>query len=89
VKTGAQALGIGFNPKTNRIYVANRQAGTVSVIDATSYEIVAELEAGSLPNTVSIDSRTNLTYVTNKAKRGGRGAPPVDDPNGDTVTMIK
>jgi len=89
VKTGAQALGIGFNPKTNRIYVANRQAGTVSVIDATSYEILAELPAGTLPNTVSVDPRTNLTYITNKAKGGGRGAPPVDDPNGDTVTMIK
>lgn len=89
VKTGAQALGIGFNPTTNRIYVANRQGGTVTVIDAATYEIVADLPAGSLPNTVAIDLRTNAVYVTNKAKSGGRGAPPVDDPNGDTVTMIK
>jgi YVTN family beta-propeller protein len=89
LKTGAQALGIGFNPNTNRIYVANRQAGTVSVIDAATYELVADLPAGSLPNTVAIDRRTNVAYVTNKAKRGGRGAPPVDDPNGDTVTMIR
>lgn len=89
VKTGAGALGLGYNPKTNLIYVANRQAGTVTVIDGASYEVVADLAAGTLPNTVAIDLRTNATYVTNKAKSGGRGAPPVDDPNGDTVTLIK
>jgi YVTN family beta-propeller protein len=89
VKTGAGALGLGYNPKTNLIYVANRGAGTVTVVDGASYEVVADVPAGTLPNTVTIDLRTNATYVTNKAKSGGRGAPPVDDPNGDTVTMIK
>ena len=89
IKTGAQALGIGFNPATNRVYVANRQGGTVTVIDATSYEILADLPAGSLPNTVAVDYKTNSVYVTNNAKSGGRGAPPVDDPNGDTVTLIR
>ena len=80
---------MGFNPKTNLIYVANRRAGTVTVVDNQTFEAVADLTAGSLPNTVAIDARTNATYVTNKAKSAGRGAPPVDDPSGDTVTMIK
>jgi len=89
VKTGDGALGVGFNPNTNLIYVANRRAGTVTVIDNHTFEAIADLTAGSLPNTVAIDAKSNATYVTNKAKSGGRGAPPVDDPSGDTVTMIK
>lgn len=88
VKTGAGALGLGFNPSTNLVYVANRQAGTVTVIDAGSLEVVADLTAGSLPNTVAVDAKSNRVYVTNKAKSGGRNAPPVDDPAGDTVTLI-
>lgn len=88
VKTGAGALGIGFNPATNLVYVANRQAGTVTIVEASSLEVVADLPAGSLPNTVAIDGKSNRVYVTNKAKSGGRNAPPVDDPSGDTVTLI-
>jgi YVTN family beta-propeller protein len=88
VKTGAGALGIGFNPSNNRVYVANRQAGTVSVVNAETYAVEASLAAGSLPNTVAINPKTNATYVTNKAKSGPRDAPPVDDPSGDTVTLI-
>lgn len=88
VKTGAGALGIGFNPSNNRIYVANRMAGTVSVVNAETYAVEASLAAGSLPNTVAVNPKTNATYVTNKAKAGPRDAPPVDDPAGDTVTLI-
>ncbi len=89
VKTGAGALGVTFNPETNRIFVANRGAGTVTVVDGASYAVVAELPSGSHPNTVAIDRTTGQVYVTNKAKSGARGAPPVDDPAGDTVTHIK
>lgn len=88
VKTGAGALGIGFNPTNNRVYVANRQAGTVTVVNAETYAVEANLTAGSLPNTVAVNPKTNSTYVTNKAKGGPRDAPPVEDPGGDTVTLI-
>ncbi len=88
IKTGAGALGIGFNPATNRVYVANRQAGTVSVVNAETYQVEAELPAGSLPNTVAVNRKTKAAYVTNKAKSGPRDAPPVEDPNGDTITLI-
>lgn len=89
VKTGTQALGIGFNASTNRVYVANRGAGTVTVVNAESYQVEADLPTGSLPNTIAINSKTNVTYVTNKAKSGPRGGPPVQDDNGDTITMIR
>lgn len=88
IPTGTQALGIGFNPAVNQVYVANRQGGNVTVIDAKSLEVVTTVDAGSMPNTVAIDPKTSRVYVTNKAKSGPRDAPPVDDPSGDTVTLI-
>lgn len=89
VPTGTQALGIGFNSATNRVYVANRGAGTVTVVNAESYQVEADVAAGSMPNTIAVNAKTNVTYVTNKAKGGPRGGPPVDDPNGDTITLIR
>ncbi len=89
VPTGAGALGVRYNPGTNLVYVANRQAGTVTVIDASDYTVVGNFKTGSHPNTVVIDATTNTAYVTNKGLSGGRGAPPIDDPNGDTVTIIR
>lgn len=88
IPTGTQALGIGFNPATNQVYVANRQGSNVSIFNADSLEMVATLDAGSMPNTVAIDTKTNRVYVTNKAKSGPRGSAPVEDPSGDTVTLI-
>jgi YVTN family beta-propeller protein len=89
IKTGTQALGIGFNPNLNRVFVANRQGGTVTVVNAENYAVEANLSAGSLPNTVAVSAKTNTTYVTNKAKTGPRDGPPVVDEGGDTVTMIR
>lgn len=92
IPTGEGALGITFSTAKNIVYVANRGAGTVTVIDAASYAVVADLKTGSLPNTVVVDKKGNA-YVTNKAQGGGRPKPgetpkPVNDPNGDTVTLI-
>jgi YVTN family beta-propeller protein len=88
IKTGEGALGVTFNPNNGLLYVGNRGAGTVSVIDTKTLEVVAELPTGTHPQTIAIDPATNLAYVTNKAKSAGRGKPPIDDPNGDTVSII-
>lgn len=89
VKTGEGALGLTLSPGNGLVYVANRGAGTVSVIDGKSLSVLANLATGTHPNTVAVDPRTNFAYVTNKAKMSPRGQPPVEDPNGDTVTIIK
>lgn len=100
VTTGAGTLDVELNPVTGMAYAANRSAGTVSVIDAKTYAVVATLPTGTA-NTIAVDSKSGLVYVTNKMRpqpRGGRqgaGAPatppptPVDDPNGDSVTLIR
>lgn len=89
VKTGEGALSIALSPGNGLVYVANRGAGTVSVIDSKSLSVLASLATGTHPNTVAVDPRTNFAYVTNKAKMSPRGQPPVEDPNGDTVTIIR
>lgn len=94
IKTGAGALGINYNPVKELIYVANRGAGTTSVIDAKTYKVVAELKTGSFPQTIAIDKKSGKVFVTNKAKGAPRAQPgqpapaPVDDPEGDVVNVI-
>ncbi len=89
IATGEGALGVSFDPARNRIFVANRRAGTTSVIDGRSLEVVASLSTGTHPNTVAVDPRTGYGYVTNKRRMAPRGQPPVEDPNGDTVSLIR
>jgi len=88
ISTGEGALGLAYNPANRLLYVGNRQAGTVSVVDTDKLEVIASLPTGTHPQTVAIDPETNVVYVTNKAKSAGRGKPPIDDPNGDTVSII-
>jgi len=101
IPTGGGALSVAYAPKNGHVYVTNRNAGTTSVVDAKSLEVIANLPTGSMPQTVTVDHATGLVYVTNKARAGGgrgRGAasapatppaPPAEDPNGDTLTLIR
>lgn len=93
VATGAGALSVAFNPRNQQVYVANREAGTVSVVDARTYALVVSLATGTHPQTIAIDPRSNAVYVTNKRRMRPRGAtadaPIPDDPNGDTLTLIR
>jgi len=93
VPTGEGALSVAYNGAVDQIYVANRRAGTVSVVDAKTYEKLADLETGTFPQTIAINRADNSVYVTNKARGLPRdaapGTPPVDDPKGDTVTLIR
>lgn len=96
IKTGAGALGINYNPAKDLIYVANRQAGTTSVIDGKTYKVIADLKTGTHPQTIAIDSKSGKVYVTNKAQGRRRpqagetpsNEPPAEDPNGDVVNII-
>lgn len=88
IPTGAGALGVTFNSGNGLVYVANRMAGTVTVVDGASLEVLTTLGVGSRPNTIAVNPLTNVAYVTKKLVTGARGAPPVADPNGDTVTRL-
>jgi YVTN family beta-propeller protein len=89
LETGAGALGVTLSADGGLAYVANRGAGTVSLVDTRKLEVIGNLGTGTHPNTVAVDKRSGLAYVTNKAKSAPRGQPPVEDPNGDTVSLIR
>lgn len=91
IPTGNGAIGIAYDPIKKLIYSANRQSGSTTVIDAESFEVLADLKTGSHPNHVKIHPKTGEAYVLNKQK-GGRQATnqtAVADPQGDTITKIK
>jgi len=101
IGTGAGALGVTLTADGATCFVANRGAGTTSVVETRGLTVVASLATGTHPNTVAIDRRSGLAYVSNKARvapRAPRPAegqaaapppPPPEDPNGDTVSIIR
>ena len=95
LETGAGALAVTFSTDGALAYVTNRGAGTVSLVDTRALTVLASLQTGTHPNTVAVDRRTGLAYVSNKARsapRPAQGQPPApapEDPNGDTVSLIR
>lgn len=79
VETGAGALNVAFEPKSRLAYVANRDGGTITVVN-TDGEIVANLDGGSLPNHVYADGLGNI-WAVNKSKGE-------DDARGDHIWKI-
>lgn len=79
VATGAGALGVTFDPVSGLAYVVNRGAGTVTALNING-QIIANLDAGTYPNHVSVDGRGDA-FVINKT----RGE---NDPTGDRVTRL-
>lgn len=54
VSTGNDAHAIAFNTDRSLAYVTNQGAGTVTVLDATTFEKVKEFAVGQMPNGVVI-----------------------------------
>lgn len=79
VPVGAGALGVTFDPVSNNVYVANRGAGTITVVSQDG-KIIANLDGGTFPNHI-IAAPKGVIYATNKA----RGA---EDPKGDRLTRL-
>ena len=65
IKVGTSPNGIGINPVTNRIYVANYGNNTVSAIDGTNNVVVDTIPVGSLPISIGVNPTTNRVYVAN------------------------
>ncbi len=83
VPVGSNPGGVGVNPTTNKIYVANTSDGTVSVINgATATVIGSPITVGSNPEGVGVNPTTNKIYVANT------GGTTVSVINGATDTVI-
>jgi YVTN family beta-propeller protein len=65
IPLGGNPFGVGVNPNTNRIYVANNGINTVSVIDAATNTVTATVTVGSSPTGVGVNQNSNRIYVAN------------------------
>jgi YVTN family beta-propeller protein len=65
IGVGRGPVAVAVNPKTNRIYVANNESGSVSVIDGTAEAVTAKLDVGANPYVLAVDSISNKILVSN------------------------
>lgn len=63
---GAGSLNVTFDPVSRLAFVANRGAGTITAVD-TIGKIVANLDAGTLPNQLRADGKGNV-WAVNKSR---------------------
>jgi YVTN family beta-propeller protein len=86
IAVGNGPQGIGANPATSLVYVANNGDNTVSVIDAVTQAVVGiPIAVGAGPVAVEADPTRNLIFVTNST-----AGPPgtVSVINGATALVI-
>ncbi|MGB6429427.1 MAG: Ig-like domain repeat protein [Candidatus Acidiferrales bacterium] len=83
VFSGAAPYAVAVNPVTNKIYVANQNAGSVTVIDGATNNIVS-VSTGSSPDAIAVDPVTNQIYVANL---GSGTVTVIDGPTNATTTL--
>jgi YVTN family beta-propeller protein len=83
IPVGRFPVGVAVNPRTDTIYVANANNGTVSVISGRRNTVVATIRVGRVPGAVAVNPRTDTIYVTNE-----RGAGTVQVISGQTNTVV-
>ncbi|MGC2682920.1 MAG: hypothetical protein WA323_13730 [Candidatus Nitrosopolaris sp.] len=75
IPVGGHPTSIAVNPNTNKIYVVNSNADTVTVIDgSTDTKEAHDIHVGEYPSAIAVNPNTNKIYVVNS--------------NADTVTVI-
>jgi YVTN family beta-propeller protein len=62
VPTGSYPIAVAANPATNKIYVANQNSDSVTVIDGVTNNTTT-VWIGSSPNALAVNSVTNRIYV--------------------------
>ncbi len=68
----------GGGPGTHTVYVANFGSDTVSVIDGSTYAVIATVPVGKTPDGVAVDPGTHTVYVANRRRQHGVGDRRVD-----------
>lgn len=65
VNVGRYPHGVAANKETDRVYVANFNERSISVIDGTTNEVIDTIEVGRGPRDVAVNARTNRLYAAN------------------------
>ena len=66
IATDAGPLGILLDSPRKRLYVTNRQGGTVTAYDSDTYQAVGRWAVGTHPNSLALDKANNVLYVSIK-----------------------
>ena len=66
IATDAGPLGILLDAPRKRLYVTNREAGTVTAYDSDSYQQLASWSVPTHPNSLALDAKNNVLYVSIK-----------------------
>ena len=66
IPADAGTLGILLDAPRKRLYVTNREAGTVTGYDSDSYQKIGEWSVPTHPNSLALDARNNVLYVSIK-----------------------
>ncbi|MDA7415758.1 YncE family protein [Xenophilus arseniciresistens] len=67
--TGDGPIAPLFDAQRERLYVTSRGAGTVSVFDTRSQQLLQTIALPAHPNSLALDSRNNVLFVTVKNGR--------------------
>ncbi len=65
VGVGEWPLGVAVDPETNRVYVANSSADTLSVLDGATGAVLDTVLVGSAPYGVAVNPITGRVFVAN------------------------
>ena len=63
VVIGSGALGVRHDAARKLIYVSSREAGTVKVIDATTYSVLRTVDLNGFPNSLALSQDGKALYV--------------------------
>jgi YVTN family beta-propeller protein len=55
---------VAVNPSTNMVYIADAASDAVSVMDGSSYAVVATIAVPGTPTGIALNPATNRIYVT-------------------------
>jgi YVTN family beta-propeller protein len=63
----------GASVAADKVYVANEDADTISVLDAASFQVLATVPVGKAPHNVQVSPDGKTAWVTNNGEPGPAG----------------
>jgi YVTN family beta-propeller protein len=64
-KVGLGPRALALDRRRSRVYTANFDDNTVSVLDTPSMDLLATVTVGRLPHAMAVDPRSGCVYVAN------------------------
>jgi YVTN family beta-propeller protein len=89
VPVGHQPTGIAITPDGSKLYVANHNSGTVSVLSTSPLRLLNSIPAGVSPTRLSVSPDGRLVYVTCKGSNSVAVISTITDTKTATVNVGK